>query len=123
LALVPIILLFAVMYLLVIRPQQRRVRDHAVFVTSLHYGEEVVTAGGIFGTITGLTDDVVTLEVAPGVAVKVLRSSITRRIDEDEPEEEPAADELDVPNDIGTIDEARPEATPDAASDTAPDGD
>jgi preprotein translocase subunit YajC len=86
LALVPIILLFAVMYLLVIRPQQRRVRDHASFVSSLQYGDDVVTAGGIFGTISALSDDTVSLEVAPGVSLKVLRSSVTRRIGEEAPD-------------------------------------
>jgi preprotein translocase subunit YajC len=93
LALVPIILLFAVMYLLVIRPQQRRVRDHASFVSSLRYGDDVVTAGGIFGTITSLSDDTVSLEVAPGVSLKVLRSSVTRKIGDEAPEIESIDDE------------------------------
>ena len=98
--LIPIVLLFAVMYLLVIRPQQRRVREHASFVQSLRYGEEVVTAGGIFGTITALQDDAVMLEVAPGVAVKVLRSSVTRRVVDEPVEPDDAADVED--NDVVT---------------------
>jgi preprotein translocase subunit YajC len=105
LALVPIILLFAVMYMLVIRPQQRRVRDHAAFVSSLGYGDEVVTAGGIFGTITSLGDDIVSLEVAPGVSLKVLRSSVTRKIGDEAPDIE-TIDDIEAIDDVERIDEA-----------------
>jgi preprotein translocase subunit YajC len=108
LALVPIILLFAVMYLLVIRPQQRRVRDHSMFVSSLRYGDDVVTAGGIFGTISALSDDTVSLEVAPGVSLKVLRSSVTRRVGDEAPDIESIDDieEIDEIHEIDEIDHA-----------------
>lgn len=92
------------MYLLVIRPQQRRVRDHASFVSSLRYGDDVVTAGGIFGTITSLSDDTVSLEVAPGVSLKVLRSSVTRTVG-DEPPDIETIDDIDTVDDGERIDE------------------
>jgi preprotein translocase subunit YajC len=109
LALVPIILLFAVMYLLVIRPQQRRVREHASFVSSLRYGDDVVTAGGIFGTITALSEETVSLEVAPGVSLRVLRSSVTRRMGEEPPEIESIDDVDATPSELPPSDDAGPE--------------
>ena len=96
------------MYMLVIRPQQRRVRDHASFVSSLRYGDEVVTAGGLFGTITSLGDDIVSLEVAPGVSLKVLRSSVTRTVGDEAPDIETiddveTTDDIESPDDIERI--------------------
>ena len=109
------------MYLLVIRPQQRRVRDHASFVSSLHYGDDVVTAGGIFGTITSLGDDIVSLEVAPGVSLKVLRSSVTRKIGDEAPDIETIDDieAIDDIDDIERIDEAT-DATETSDTSTVP---
>lgn len=101
-ALLPIVLLFAVMYLLVIRPQQRRVRQHQLFVDSLARGEEVVTAGGIFGTITGLEDQTVSLRIAPDVSIRVLRASVTRRMADDAGE----ADDGEAEDDAEAGDEA-----------------
>ena len=92
------------MYLLVIRPQQRRVREHSSFVSSLRYGDDVVTAGGIFGTITSLSDDTVSLEVAPGVSLKVLRSSVTRTVGDEAPDIE-TIDDMESIDDIERIDE------------------
>jgi preprotein translocase subunit YajC len=120
-SLIPIILLFGVMYMLVIRPQQRRVREHSSFVSSLGLGDEVVTAGGVFGTISALRDDVVILDVAAGVSIKVLRSSITRRVNDDVPELDDVddidhLDDLDHPDDTEhheartTDDDAGPES-------------
>ena len=84
------LLLFAAMYFLLIRPQQARARAQRQLVTSLSAGDRVVTAGGMIGTIRVLTDHELTVEVAPGVELKVLRVAVSRRYD-DEPtlEEEP----------------------------------
>lgn len=73
---IPIILIFVVFYFLLIRPQQKKARQQQEFLNSLKKGQEVVTNGGIHGRITGLTDTVVTLEIADGLRVKVNRSSI-----------------------------------------------
>ncbi len=73
---VPLIIIFAIFYFLLIRPQQQRAKKHREFLDSLQRGDEVMTAGGIIGKIKGLTDDVVTLEVADNVRVKVGRAQI-----------------------------------------------
>jgi len=73
---VPLILIFVVFYFLLIRPQQKKAKNHQEYLRSLQKGEEVVTSGGIHGRITGLTDAVVTLEIADGVRIKVNRSAI-----------------------------------------------
>ena len=73
---VPLILIFVVFYFLLIRPQQKKAKEHQEFLGNLKKGAEVVTSGGIHGRITGLTDTVVTLEIADGVRIKVNRSSV-----------------------------------------------
>jgi len=73
--------LFLIMYLLVIRPQQRRQKEQEQMVKSVVKGDVVVTSGGLHGKVVGTTDDVLTLEidVAKGVRVKVDRTSVERR--------------------------------------------
>lgn len=73
---IPLILIFAVFYFMLIRPQQRQAKLQQQFLDELKSGNKVVTKGGIHGTITGLTDSVVTLEIADNVRIKVSRSSI-----------------------------------------------
>jgi len=68
-----IILIF---YLLLIRPQQKRQKAHQNMLSGLQREQEVVTSGGIFGKIVGLTDTVATLEIAPNVRVRIQRSQI-----------------------------------------------
>lgn len=72
----PLILIFAVFYFLLIRPQQKKAKDHQTFLSDMKKGDLVVSSGGMIGTITGLTDTVVTLEVADNVRVKVSRPYI-----------------------------------------------
>jgi len=73
---VPLILIFVVFYFLLIRPQQKKAKEHQKFLSNLKKGAEVVTSGGIHGRITGLTDTVVTMEIADGVRIKVNRSAV-----------------------------------------------
>jgi preprotein translocase subunit YajC len=73
----PFIFVFAIFYFLVIRPQVKRQKAHHKFISELKKGDEVITSSGILGTIEGLTDRFVTLEVADGVSIKVLRSQVT----------------------------------------------
>jgi preprotein translocase subunit YajC len=72
----PLILIFAVFYFLLIRPQQKKAREHQTFLQGLKKGDNVVTNGGIHGRITGITDKVVTVEIADNVRIKVSRSHI-----------------------------------------------
>ena len=69
-------LLFAVFYFILIRPQQKRQKEHKKLLESLKKGDKVVTTGGIHGTIVGLSDTVVTTEIADKVKVKVDRNCI-----------------------------------------------
>jgi preprotein translocase subunit YajC len=72
----PLIAMFAIFYFLLIRPQQKRAREHRAMLDALKKGDDVVTQGGIHGRITGITDDVATVEIAPDVKVRVQRSAI-----------------------------------------------
>lgn len=72
----PLILIFGVFYFLLIRPQQKKAKEHQSFLAELKKGSAVVTNGGLYGTITGMTDTVVTLEIADKVRVKVSRQHI-----------------------------------------------
>lgn len=79
-ALLPLVLTFGLMWALLIRPQQRRVRQHQELVSTLAAGDEVITSGGIVGTIESVVDDIVTLEIAPGTSIRLLRSAVQTRI-------------------------------------------
>ena len=74
-----ILVTFALMWVLFILPQQRRVKQHQALIQALEVGDEVVTAGGVFGTITSATDEVLTLRIADGVEVRILRGAISRK--------------------------------------------
>jgi preprotein translocase subunit YajC len=72
----PIILMFVLLYFLMIRPQMKRAKEQKAMIEALQKGDEVVTAGGIVGRITKLTDQYVTVEVAPNMEVVVQRSAV-----------------------------------------------
>ena len=76
LSFLPIILIFVIFYFLLIRPQQKRAKDHRNLLSNLKVGDQVLTGGGIYGRITGLRDDVVTVEISDKVRVKVSRGHI-----------------------------------------------
>jgi preprotein translocase subunit YajC len=71
-----LVIMFAIFYFLLIRPQQKRAKQHKELVEALKIGDQVVTAGGIHGKVAALQENVITLEVATGVKIKVSRSSI-----------------------------------------------
>jgi preprotein translocase subunit YajC len=81
--LLALVLMFGLMWVVLIRPQQRRLRAHQAIVASLRPGDEVVTAGGIYGTIQSVDDDSMLLEVAPGIELRVLRAAVSQRVAED----------------------------------------
>jgi preprotein translocase subunit YajC len=74
--LIPMILIFVVFYFLLIRPQQQKAKLQQSFLSSLKKGDVVITSGGLHGTIKGLTDKVVTLEIAENIRVKVSRQNV-----------------------------------------------
>jgi len=76
-AFIPLILMFVIFYFLLIRPQQKKAKEHRAVLEDLKKGDPVVTTGGLHGKITGMTDTIVTLEIADKVRVKVSRSQIS----------------------------------------------
>jgi preprotein translocase subunit YajC len=84
-----IIIAFLLLWLVVVRPQRRRQSQQQQMLSELHVGDEVLTAGGIYGTITRLDDDTVTVEIAPKLEVRVARRAIAG-VTHDEPEAEGA---------------------------------
>ncbi|MGH7772310.1 MAG: preprotein translocase subunit YajC [Candidatus Binatia bacterium] len=77
---IPLILVFVIFYLLLIRPQQKKAKEHREMLGKLKKNDEVMTGGGIYGKVVGLTDTVVTLEVAPNVRIRVHRAQVSTLI-------------------------------------------
>ena len=75
---IPLILIFAIMYFLLIRPQQRKVKEHQAMVAALRRGDQVVTQGGVVGKVTRVKEDgnEIEVEIAPNVKVTVIRSTV-----------------------------------------------
>jgi preprotein translocase subunit YajC len=83
---VPLILIFAIMYFLLIRPQQKKVKEHQSMIAALRRGDEVVTAGGLIGKITKVKDDAeVEVELVTGMKVRVVRATIAQVRSKTEP--------------------------------------
>jgi len=76
-AFIPIILMFVIFYFLLIRPQQKKQKEHREMVNNLKKDDRVVTSGGIYGRITGVDDQTVTVEIADKVRIKVARGNIS----------------------------------------------
>jgi preprotein translocase subunit YajC len=76
-AFIPLILMFVIFYFLLIRPQQKKAKMHKQMLSEIKKGDRVVSSGGLHGVVTGIADDVVTMEIAPKVRVKVSRGSIS----------------------------------------------
>lgn len=88
---IPLILVFVIFWMLVIRPQQKRAKDQREMNSALRKGDEVITDSGIYGTVQRVGDQQVTLEIAPKVSIRVVRQRIAEMVKEskvkDEPEE------------------------------------
>lgn len=83
---VPLILIFAIMYFLLIRPQQKKMKDHQAMVAALRRGDQVVTQGGVVGKVVKVKDDgELELEIAEGVKVRVIQNTIATVISKTEP--------------------------------------
>ena len=73
----PWLLIFVIFYMLMIRPQQRRVKEHQAAINAVKKGDEVITGGGIRGKVTKVTDDEAEVEIAQGVKIRVIKSTIS----------------------------------------------
>lgn len=83
---VPLILIFAIMYFLLIRPQQKKVKEHQAMVSALRRGDQVVTQGGVIGKVTKVKDDnEIELEIAEGVKIRVVQNTIAAVTSKTEP--------------------------------------
>ncbi len=87
-----IVLLFGVMYFMMIRPQQKRRREAQAMQAALGPGDQIVTIGGLHATVVAVEDDVVTVEIAPGVNARYARPAIARVINPAPAEDEPVAE-------------------------------
>jgi len=82
----PLILIFGIMYFLMIRPQQKKIKAHQAMVAALRKGDQVVTSGGIVGKVTKVNaDNEIEVEIASGVKVKVVQSTISHVLNKTEP--------------------------------------
>ena len=79
-SLLPLVLIFVLFYFLLIRPQQRRSKQHKAMVAALKVGDEVASNGGLLGRVTDLDENFVTMEIADGVNVKVQRHAVAQMI-------------------------------------------
>lgn len=85
-SLVPFVLIFAIMWFMLIRPQQKKMKEHRAMIESLRRGDQVVTAGGVIGKVVKVKEDgEVEVEIADGVKVRVVRSTITNVLSKTEP--------------------------------------
>tara|TARA_R110002073_G_scaffold192582_1_gene351421 strand:- start:56 stop:334 length:279 start_codon:yes stop_codon:yes gene_type:complete len=83
---IPLILIFAIMYFLLIRPQQKKVKEHQAMVSALRRGDQVVTQGGVIGKVVKVKEDgEVEVEIADGVKVRVVQSTIATVMSKTEP--------------------------------------
>ena len=82
---IPLILIFVIFYFFLIRPQQKRVKDHKAMVASLKRGDEIITSGGIIGTIDKvMEDDRIEVNIGENTKVQIIRSTITSLLKKEE---------------------------------------
>lgn len=103
--LVPLVLMGVLFYFLLIRPQQRRARAQRDLISSVEVGDEIMTAGGILGTVTAMDDDdeLLTVEIAPGTRIRVVKRAVSQRfVEADEADEADDGDgNADAADEVG----------------------
>ncbi|MFY0691959.1 MAG: preprotein translocase subunit YajC [Litoreibacter sp.] len=83
---IPLILIFAIMYFLLIRPQQKKVKEHQAMVAALRRGDQVVTQGGVVGKVVKVKEDgELEVEIAEGVKIRVIQATIAQVLNKTEP--------------------------------------
>ena len=75
---IPLILVFLIMYFLIMRPQQKKMKQHRAMIEALKKGDSVITQGGILGKVMAVRDDEVEVEIAQGVRIRVVRATIAQ---------------------------------------------
>jgi preprotein translocase subunit YajC len=88
-SLLPLVAIALLFWLLIIRPASKRQKDQARMQSAVTVGEQVMLTSGIFGTVTDMDDDKLSLEIAPGVVVRVARGAVGSIVPSEEPEPEP----------------------------------
>lgn len=73
---IPLVFMFAIFYFLLIRPQQKKAKEHKALLEAIKKGDNVITAGGVHGKISSVDDNIVTLEIATGVNIKIIKSYV-----------------------------------------------
>lgn len=87
-SMLPLLIIFAIFYFLLLRPQQKKAKEHKIMLDNLKKGDKVITSGGIYGEVFALTPDIVTLVVADGVKIRVAKSYISSLAGQEEGKEE-----------------------------------
>jgi preprotein translocase subunit YajC len=105
-ALLPILLLIVLMYFMLIRPQQKRMRAQQSMLSAVEEGDEILTTAGVYGFITAMDGDMLWVEIAEGVEVRVAKGAVARRVTAREDlSDAPASAELDAAPDAKDGDE------------------
>ena len=81
----PLLFVFVIFYVLLIRPQQRRVKEHAATIAAVQKGDEVITGGGLRGKVTKVADEEVEIEIAQGAKVRAVRSTLSHVLGKSKP--------------------------------------
>ncbi len=83
---VPLLLIFAIMYFFLLRPQQKKLKEHKMMVEALRKGDQVITQGGLYGKVTKVKEgDEIEVEIASGVTVRAVRSTIVQVVNKTDP--------------------------------------
>ncbi len=92
---IPLILMFVIFYFLLIRPQQKKTKEHRQMIENLRTGDRIITAGGLHGRITGVSETFLTVEIAEKVRVRVNRSSVSGLVQPTTPPASPKKEKKD----------------------------
>ena len=92
---IPLILMFVIFYFLLIRPQQKKTKEHRQMIDNLKTGDRIITSGGLHGRITGVSESALTVEIAEKVRVKVNRASVTALLQTTPPPAAPKKEKKD----------------------------
>lgn len=88
-SLIPIVLMFVIFYFLLIRPQQKKTKEHREMITKLKKGDRIITSGGLHGRITAVSDTTMTVEIADKVRVKIARGNVAQILQSSSQSQEP----------------------------------
>jgi len=87
-SLIPIILMFVIFYFLLIRPQQKKAKEHRQMISQVRKGDRIVTSGGLHGRVTAVSDATLTVEIADRVRVKIARGNLSQVIQSSSPSQD-----------------------------------